>query len=530
MTSSSSTPSTVERRCYYVGLPSQPQLVARTSTTPWIEPWGPHPTVPPKVLRPVGPHPLDKIWEDTLAAAIVKYLSAQVDWTSVDPARIGYEDSDVFPVILWVGVRPGSVSPEKGLEVVHGCKDILAEHGIHDVDVEMRESAVVLQGRLFPPADLFDSLARFKEPFSTTLGLSIARADTPHYEGTGGFYFIDSQRPGQLFLTTVRHLVFHPDTTENERYEAQSDDSEKLIDVILFGDAALKRAMDDIKGDKKNSEMELKSLKKMRETPGRNAWTEKAARKVADLAEMIKEHAELYSKVAREWGPPARRTIGHVVCSPPLAFSVGAGKFTEDWAVIQLDGSFDRHNVVGNAIDLGASTGAGLAVNPAMPLATLINFLQPHATSPRFKFPLDGLLRLSGTISATEMRNPTSVDENGDPCITVLKQGAMSGLTIGRLNTMQSVIRHHFKGVDSGPTREFAVYPCSSTSGAFSEAGDSGSLVIDGRGRAAGMLTGGAGTTDTTDCSYIVPMGNLLERLASNGYDARLDFSAADLH
>ncbi|KAF7327811.1 hypothetical protein MKEN_00360900 [Mycena kentingensis (nom. inval.)] len=522
MTSSSATPSTVERRCYYVGLPSQPQLVARTSTTPWIEPWGPHPTVPPKVLRPVGPHPLDKIWEDTLAAAVVKYLSAHVDWTSVDPARIGYEDSDSFPVILWVGVNPGSVSTEKGLEVVHGCKAILAEHGIHDVDVEMRESAVVLQGRLFPPADLFDSLARFKEPFSTTLGLSIARGDTPRCEGTGGFYFIDPQRPGQLFLATVRHLVFHPDTTENERYEAQSDDPEQLIDVILFGDAALKRALDDIKGDKENSELVLGSLKRI---PGRSVWAKKAARKYADLTDMIKEHVELYSEVAREWGPPARRTIGHVVCSPPLAFSVGVGKFTEDWAVVQLDGSFDNNNVVGNAIDLGASTGTGHAI----PRAQLINFLQPHATSPPFKYPYDRLLRLFGTIPATEMRNPTSVDENGDPCIVVLKQGSSSGLTIGRLNTITSVCRHHLKGVDSAPTRELAVYPHSSTSGAFSEAGDSGSLVMDGRGRAAGMLTGSAGKTDATDCSYLSPMEFLLERLASNGHKPRIVFTAADL-
>lgn len=52
-----------------------------------------------------------------------------------------------------------------------------------------------------------------------------------------------------------------------------------------------------------------------------------------------------------------------------------------------------------------------------------------------------------------------------------------------------------------------AVYPYSHKDGAFSAAGDyrSGAIVVDGQGRIVGMLTGGAGTTESTDVTYVTP-------------------------
>ena len=48
--------------------------------------------------------------------------------------------------------------------------------------------------------------------------------------------------------------------------------------------------------------------------------------------------------------------------------------------------------------------------------------------------------------------------------------------------------------------------PRNSRSGPFSKGGDSGSIVVNGTGQVAGLLTGGAGVTDISDCTYLDPI------------------------
>ena len=136
-------PSPVESKCYYYGIPSQPRLVARSSTDVWAEPTGPEAYLVPKESRPIGSHPLREIWGAVVGPAIVDYLdSKEVKWTSLDPIRMGYAGVPSPPVILWIGVVPGSLSAEDGVEVATHCKGILSAHDINDVHVEIRESVV----------------------------------------------------------------------------------------------------------------------------------------------------------------------------------------------------------------------------------------------------------------------------------------------------------------------------------------------------------------------------------------------------
>ena len=44
-----------------------------------------------------------------------------------------------------------------------------------------------------------------------------------------------------------------------------------------------------------------------------------------------------------------------------------------------------------------------------------------------------------------------------------------------------------------------------SDSNAFSKRGDSGSVIVDGRGRFGGLLTGGTGLTESIDVTYATP-------------------------
>jgi len=50
-----------------------------------------------------------------------------------------------------------------------------------------------------------------------------------------------------------------------------------------------------------------------------------------------------------------------------------------------------------------------------------------------------------------------------------------------------------------------AVLACDRMRGKFSDAGDSGSIVLDRDGGIVGLLTGGAGRIDETEVTYITP-------------------------
>lgn len=124
----------MEAKHYYRGLPPSPPLVARSSTTPLEES-----TV--KELRPVGNYAIKEIWEGSFSLKLFDILdSVKVQWTSIDLVRIGNIEETFAPVVVWIGVRPASLSGYDGLDVASKCKKLLLEHDIADVDVEIRES------------------------------------------------------------------------------------------------------------------------------------------------------------------------------------------------------------------------------------------------------------------------------------------------------------------------------------------------------------------------------------------------------
>ena len=144
-------PSKQEREGYYLGLPSPPALVARTSTAVW-EPLDTEGNPRRKGLGPLGP---DKLGGEkqvlVMTPEIIKVLDAHgVKWTSINYARIGdgepyYEPN---PPILWIGVCPGALTDEDGSslpiagKVAVACKQVLEKYGILDVECEIRESVL----------------------------------------------------------------------------------------------------------------------------------------------------------------------------------------------------------------------------------------------------------------------------------------------------------------------------------------------------------------------------------------------------
>ena len=58
-----------------------------------------------------------------------------------------------------------------------------------------------------------------------------------------------------------------------------------------------------------------------------------------------------------------------------------------------------------------------------------------------FKYPLGGLLQVKGVVKEAELRSPKQLDANGEECLLVVKNGKTTGVTIGRVTGIESVIR-----------------------------------------------------------------------------------------
>ena len=123
-----------------------------------------------------------------------------------------------------------------------------------------------------------------------------------------------------------------------------------------------------------------------------------------------------------------------------------------------------------------------------------------------FKYPLGGLLKVEGFVKNDQICKPQQLDVNGEKCLIVVKNGKTTGTTLGRVTGMESFIRTYpeYDGIEK-TSIEIAVYPYSNKDGAFSAPGDSGSMVVDSKGRIVGLLVGGAGAIEETDVTYHTP-------------------------
>jgi hypothetical protein len=516
-------PSPVESQYFYYGIPSQPPLVARSSLNVWLKPTGPEAYLLPKESSPIGLHPLREIWGATVGPTMVGYLDSKgVKWTSLDPVRMGYAGESSPPIIVWMGVVPGSISGEEGIKVTTHCKSILSAHDI-DVHIEIRELMVIRSAspKMYKPVPTSNATAWAREPFSTALGLPICAEVTPSIQGTGGFFISYPLNPGKIYLVTARHVVFHPDETSNELYQHRNS-SQCRRNVLLFSNAAIEKHIMATESEISGKHIIIEQLKRQLEDAKRMDEEDTEAERNHVLPQLeegrkaIGALEKFHADVSKDWKKQENRILGYVVLSPPIGLGVGEEGFTEDWAVIEInDSKVDSTNFVGNAIDLGTT----------IPIDVFTAGMFPHpANPPLFKYPGNRLLKFSGTISDEEMykSGPKTLDHNNDPCIMVIKRSYASDLTVGRLNNIRSFTRVYFKGQSGQMSKEVTVLPRNSKSGAFSRPGDSGSAVIDGKGRFAGLLIGGAGVTEVFDCTYLTSINFLLKRMLEHGLKANL--------
>ncbi|KAF9483415.1 hypothetical protein BDN70DRAFT_771829, partial [Pholiota conissans] len=519
-----SPPSFSEAQGYYGHLPSWPKLVARTETTPWVEPNWHNEVSGKRVLRVAGDHPLTKVWEDNLAFRIHALLDeTKVQWTSTDVLRIGYTDYPLHPapVVLWIGVMPSSLSGTHGVVVAHECSNLLEENGITDVDVEIRESIVSHSAGVGPAllnhSRLSDeSMIKVQDRFTALLGVGICAQSTPWVQGTGGFFILEGTNTEKLLLVTARHVVFPPDRYKNELF-TQKDSSQLRHNVMLLGDMAFNAYLGSIKSEIRHREYMVETyerhLKELAEKDAPKVKVDDTLSSLEHAKNVVKRLNIFHDDVQTNWATPESRILGHVILSPPISVGGSSGcpveGYTEDWAVIEIDASkLKPRNFEGNTIDLCTR------ISPV----DLIRMIDPNWSSGSLFYPLDGLLRLKGTISDAEMRKPP---ESDDYCLMVIKRGTATDLTVGRSNNICSYTRNYFDGEEVQTSKQWAILQHNQkTREAFSAKGDSGSAVVDKQGRIGGLLTSGARdphSSDTDfDITYATPINFLLKRLKEN--------------
>jgi hypothetical protein len=139
-------PDVYERTSYYnsiTGDNNHLDLVYHSNyvTAPFPRPIGRHPHIPVKSLRGVFDTPLNGVW-CTVSPQVHDLIKAhKVHWSSIDPACFfthrpsGEEEKgSLSPVIIWVGILPGSTSPDTAHDVSQDILMLLVKNGVDSCD------------------------------------------------------------------------------------------------------------------------------------------------------------------------------------------------------------------------------------------------------------------------------------------------------------------------------------------------------------------------------------------------------------
>jgi hypothetical protein len=497
---------------YYKGLPSNPPLIATTKPGPFEPPSGLEAYSVLKELRGLGDHPLASIWERGVAIGLRRVLNTMtVNWTSIEALRIVEAGESSSQATVWIGVDFGALSFKEGSVVAHKCRAYIDSYGIHDYQVEIRESRVMRSGnRFLNPVPLSDPTFTARNPYTATLGIPISAKDRPWTEGTGGFYLSAGGNDKDIYLVTARHVVLPLDTDDNKEYERRND-SKAREDVVILGTSGFNEKLAAIDYEIMGRQFAIADAEeRIQSVEGKVDPTSEAERRDAgqDLqkAKVGCEALETFRHyIATHWEAKEQRIFGELAWAPPIVFSTEPGMYTMDLAVIKIDsGMLDAHNYIGNAIGIGNK----------YTRQEFMNKVYLHPASPTsFEFPADRLVKLQGQVPESALSKPPMIDAAGESCLIVFKNGAETDTTIGKANNVSSYTRTYFAGryVES---REWSVI--NKGSGAFSAKGDSGSCVADIFNRVGGILTGGCGATESSDVTYVTPISFIMKVLRDN--------------
>ncbi|KAH9925767.1 uncharacterized protein B0H18DRAFT_1169292 [Fomitopsis serialis] len=492
--------------------------------TPWVKLTGLEAYCKSEQARGVFGHKLNLAWWQWKTTSFV---------SSPTETDLDRHEKIRGSVVIWVGVRPDSLHAEDAFHSANDILRLLEGFDIVDVEVEYRES---LYKRSVGPALLrsvlsLNTTVDGRGPLTPALG-PIATFERPDAEGTMGLYFAEGGDSNKVLGLTCHHVLLKTDATTIDDYVFTGVGAPRK-NVQLLGTRAFDKLLSAIKMRISrhgmmvgHHEQQIKRLEARvddayeEDVAEAGKKLEKTQAQLEDANKAIEDLEKFYETVKEDWGQASQRIIGHIRSSPAVSFNVGPKGFTEDWRAIELDGPKFRDAFKGNFIDLGRlvqQIQSGTEIEPDI----FIMKMYPHGGHTTFKYPYNRLLPLRDMITEERMREPDTLDNENEACSLVIKNGAATGVTIGRATGLFSFVRDDVFGHES---MEWAIYNYGDQySGVFAAPGDSGSIIVDGLGRIGGLLTGGTGKTDTSDVTYATPMWWLWPRIKQHFPHAHLD-------
>ncbi|KAG9019212.1 hypothetical protein FRB90_005287 [Tulasnella sp. 427] len=409
--------------------------------------------------------------------------SLNVALTSINPlayANAG-EATPFCDFVVSVGVKPHCLVYDDAVVAGTAFHKIFVELGYPTIQVAFVESVVRRSGpgtKLPSFNPLLDDLPTLRMPFTPTLGLAIAPHKTPHYEGTGGIYICLSSETDDIALLTCAHVTRPPPAFKNNTGITWKEGTGKpREEIIALGTGAHENAVDAIMGligkQMNNIQVWEDAIK---------ALPAPVDGESPKITKKRNEYSELITK--------AEATIGE---ANKIEVNVPPYNYTKDWGLVQLYREvIDWETFKGNKVWIGGN------LTPTDWLNTM--FPQPSDRK-NYKYPPNGLLQARGVVPESELRNPTNLDVHNVRSLLCVKYGRTTR------------VRHE-------DSIEIAVLGYDAQSlkyRKFSDAGDSGAIVLGRDGRIVGIITGGAGPADETDLTYITPY-HWLEKLLREKY------------
>ncbi|KAF5649146.1 uncharacterized protein FTJAE_1142 [Fusarium tjaetaba] len=523
-------PSRKEFFSYYHGLPDSPNLVARSATTPWNGPVNDWDDCG-RIFDPVEKHAVVPLWNDSTGPVRRKILEAvqDIDWNAIDILRFGSADFKdrhlVRPVILVVSVEPDSTTWLDGRAVALKCRDILREHGINDVEVEIKESKITQccssdqdQTESEPPtAKLIPHIPTLQEEgfrrdsiqVSEFLGTKIAPSRNPTREGTKGLY-LRIRNTETVVALTCRHVV----VGSKEENIDFCHDVNNSRGIIQPGNTTYKDRTEFLRNQVSSTQSAIELCESFTPVPHV---------KIKDLrSDKVEEESS--PRRIEPFESMESRTVGHVLFSPKFGLSSSSPVRFRDWALIELDQKKHQTPVK----NLGNTVPETLSPVFRMRQFMLWEYVNPGRKRTICMVPGAHIYTQTGVMSEAEMRCPdfdfavpgkTVVDED---FMRVCMYGSASGVSHGVTNTARSVVRRIVEGVPM-VSEEWCILgsiECEKRK-PFSKQGDSGASVMGDDGRVAAILTSGAqgGTRGIHHISYATPIEWLLEDIRGHGYD-----------
>ena len=368
-------PDEYERKAYYNGITGDrdhPHLVYRSDflATPFPRPVGRYGQIPVKSLRGVFDTPLNGVW-DTVGPQIRDIIKAKnIHWSSIDPARFfthaplgGDVKGSLGPVVIWIGVTPGSTSIDIAHEVSQEILTLLQKNGVNGVVVEWREA--VLHRLTGPPlmrhVDSSNATHHVRRFLTALLGVPLATGDDS--QGTLTLWFHENKdkdgNPSNKVYGVSNCHVLRNNTTVDYEHRGGAP----VERVRVCGERRFQRGLDEIEEAIHNRDFlakiwaqDIASLQGKERQDAENARAIKAKqRQLDDETEAIADLKALRDEVKNHWPDiKLHRNIGHVQHAAAISVDVEGGThYTSDWAAFLVVEAKVKDEFEGNVVDLG---------------------------------------------------------------------------------------------------------------------------------------------------------------------------------